>query len=114
VAFAWAPALALAVGLVIIAAAPGGVTSNLLARFARGDTALSVTMTAVTSLAAILTLPFVVFLALEWFDGGAATAEVPGGRLGRAVAGWAAGAGVARHRRPAARGAVAAGGGGLR
>jgi hypothetical protein len=53
------------------------VTSNLLTRFARGDTALSVTTTAVTSLAAILTLPFVVFLALEWFDGGAATAEGP-------------------------------------
>jgi BASS family bile acid:Na+ symporter len=76
IALAWAPAPALAVGLVIIAAAPGGVTSNLLTRFAGGDTALSVTLTAVTSLAAIVTVPFVVFLALTLFDGGAAAAEM--------------------------------------
>ncbi|MCU0889784.1 MAG: bile acid:sodium symporter [Rubritepida sp.] len=71
IALAWAPAPALAVGLIIIAAAPGGVTSNLLTRFAGGDTALSV-----TSLAAIVTVPFVVFLALAHFDGGAAAAEM--------------------------------------
>jgi BASS family bile acid:Na+ symporter len=76
IALAWAPAPALAVGLVIIAAAPGGVTSNLLTRFAGGDTALSVTLTAVTSLAAIVTVPFVVFLALALFDGAAAAAEM--------------------------------------
>jgi BASS family bile acid:Na+ symporter len=76
IALLWAPAPALAVGLIIIAAAPGGVTSNLLTRFAGGDTALSVTLTAVTSLAAIVTVPVVVFLALAHFDGGAATAEM--------------------------------------
>lgn len=76
IALAWAPAPALAVGLVIIAAAPGGVTSNLLTRFAGGDTALSVTMTAVTSLAAIVTVPFVVFLALDLFGAGGAAAEM--------------------------------------
>jgi BASS family bile acid:Na+ symporter len=76
IALAWAPAPALAVGLVIIAAAPGGVTSNLLTRFAGGDTALSVTLTAVTSLAAIVTVPLVVFLALALFDGAAAAAEM--------------------------------------
>jgi BASS family bile acid:Na+ symporter len=76
IALAWAPAPALAVGLMIIAAAPGGVTSNLLTRYAGGDTALSVTMTAVTSLAAIVTVPFVVFLALDHFVGAAATAEM--------------------------------------
>ena len=59
----------------IIAAAPGGVTSNLLTRYAGGDTALSVTLTAVTSLAAMVTVPLVVFLALAHF-GAAATAEM--------------------------------------
>ena len=50
----------IAVGLMIIAAAPGGVTSNILTKFANGDVALSVTLTAVTSLVSILTVPFVV------------------------------------------------------
>jgi BASS family bile acid:Na+ symporter len=72
----WAPTPALAVGLMIIAAAPGGVTSNLLTRYAGGDTALSVTLTAVTSLAAIVTVPIIVFLALDQFVGAGATAEM--------------------------------------
>jgi len=76
IALAWAPAPALAVGLMIIAAAPGGVTSNLLTRFAGGDTALSVTLTAVTSLAAMLSVPLVVFLALAHFDPAAAAVEM--------------------------------------
>ena len=76
IALAWAPGPALAVGLMIIAAAPGGVTSNLLTRFAGGDTALSVTMTAVTSLAAIVTVPLVVFLAIRHFAGAAAMPEI--------------------------------------
>lgn len=50
----------IAVGLMIIAAAPGGVTSNILTKFANGDVALSVTLTAVTSLVSILSVPFVV------------------------------------------------------
>ena len=50
----------IAVGLMIIAAAPGGVTSNILTKFAKGDVALSVTLTAVTSLVCILSVPFVV------------------------------------------------------
>jgi len=76
IALAWAPEPPLAVGLMIIAAAPGGVASNLLTRYAGGDTALSVTMTAVTSLAAIVTVPFIVFLALDHFVGADATAEM--------------------------------------
>jgi BASS family bile acid:Na+ symporter len=76
IATTWAPAPALAVGLMIIAAAPGGVTSNLLTRYAGGDTALSVTMTAVTSLAAIVTVPLVVVLALDHFAGAGAAAEM--------------------------------------
>ena len=50
----------LAVGLMIIAAAPGGATSIILTKFANGDVALSVTLTAVTSLVCILSVPFVV------------------------------------------------------
>ena len=50
----------IAVGLMIIAAAPGCVTSNILTKFANGDVALSVTLTAVTSLVCILSVPFVV------------------------------------------------------
>ena len=51
---------AIAVGLMIIAAAPGGATSIILTKFANGDVALSVTLTAVTSLVCILSVPFVV------------------------------------------------------
>ena len=45
----------------IIAAAPGGVTSNVLTKFANGDVALSITLTAVVSLLSILSVPFIVF-----------------------------------------------------
>jgi BASS family bile acid:Na+ symporter len=50
----------LALGVMIIAAAPGGVTSNLLTAFARGDVALSISLTAVTSLLSVVTIPLVV------------------------------------------------------
>jgi BASS family bile acid:Na+ symporter len=69
IATLWAPAPALAVGLMVIAAAPGGVTSNLLTRFAGGDVALSVALTAMTSLAAMVTVPLVVLLSLRHFAG---------------------------------------------
>ena len=51
----------IALGLMVIAAAPGGVTSNILTKFANGDVALSVTLTAIVSLISIITLPFIVF-----------------------------------------------------
>ncbi|MDB2446722.1 bile acid:sodium symporter family protein [Candidatus Pelagibacter bacterium] len=50
----------LAVGLMIIAAAPGGVTSNVLTKFANGDVALSISLTAVVSLISIISVPFIV------------------------------------------------------
>tara|TARA_B100000287_G_scaffold393166_1_gene406166 strand:- start:283 stop:1131 length:849 start_codon:yes stop_codon:yes gene_type:complete len=53
--------LELALGVMIIAAAPGGVTSNVLTKFANGDVALSVSLTAIISLLSILTVPFIVF-----------------------------------------------------
>ena len=51
----------LALGLMIIAAAPGGVTSNVLTKFANGDVALSISLTAVGSLISIITVPFIIF-----------------------------------------------------
>ena len=50
----------IAIGLMIIAAAPGGVTSNVLTKFANGDVALSITLTAVVILLSILSVPFIV------------------------------------------------------
>ena len=50
----------IAVGLMIIASAPGGVTSNVLTKFANGDVALSISLTAVTSLVSIISVPFIV------------------------------------------------------
>ena len=50
----------IAVGLMIIAAAPGGVTSNVLTKFANGDVALSISLTAVISLISIISVPFIV------------------------------------------------------
>ena len=51
---------AIAIGLMIIAAAPGGVTSNVLTKFANGDVALSISLSAVTSLICIITIPIIV------------------------------------------------------
>ena len=51
----------IAMGVMIIAAAPGGVTSNILTKFANGDVALSVSLTAVVSLIAIFIVPLIVF-----------------------------------------------------
>ncbi|MDA7734261.1 bile acid:sodium symporter family protein [bacterium] len=56
----------IAVGLMIIAAAPGGVTSNVLTKFADGDVALSITLTAVVSLISIISVPFVVINSAEF------------------------------------------------
>ncbi len=50
----------LALGVMIIAAAPGGVTSNILTAFARGDVALSISLTAVISLLSVLTIPLII------------------------------------------------------
>ena len=51
----------IAMGVMVIAAAPGGVTSNILTKFADGDVALSVTLTAVVSLLSIITVPLIIF-----------------------------------------------------
>ena len=58
----------LALGVMLIAAAPGGVTSNVLTKFANGDVALSISLTAITSLISIVSVPYIVFLSIEIFN----------------------------------------------
>ena len=55
----------IALGLMIIAAAPGGVTSNVLTKFANGDVALSISLTAFGSLISIISVPFIVFTSAD-------------------------------------------------
>lgn len=57
----------IAIGVMILAACPGGPTSNLISHLAKADLALSVTLTALSSLITILTIPFIVNFALEYF-----------------------------------------------
>tara|TARA_B000000532_G_C18846835_1_gene397659 strand:- start:239 stop:1105 length:867 start_codon:yes stop_codon:yes gene_type:complete len=55
----------IAIGVMIIAAAPGGVTSNILTKFADGDVALSISLTAVISLISIITVPLIIFTSAD-------------------------------------------------
>ncbi len=57
----------IAVGIMILAACPGGPTSNLIAHLAKADTALSVSLTALSSFVTLLTIPFIVNFALVHF-----------------------------------------------
>lgn len=66
---AWRLPAELAVGVMILAACPGGVTSNLLTHLVRGDTALSISLTAVISLASVFTIPLIVNFSLHHFAG---------------------------------------------
>ena len=59
--------LPLSIGLMIIAAAPGGVTSNVLTKFANGDVALSISLTAITSLVSSISVPFVLITPADLF-----------------------------------------------
>ena len=58
----------IALGVMIIAAAPGGVTSNVLTKFANGDVALSISLTAIVSLISIATVPFIVFYSANFLE----------------------------------------------
>ena len=64
----WPVDAGIAIGLMIIAAAPGGVTSNILTSFAKGDVALSISLTAIISLLSVITVPFIIFTSLELLD----------------------------------------------
>ena len=60
----------IAIGVMIIAAAPGGVTSNVLTSFAKGDVALSISLTAVISILSVVSIPIVLSLSLSLLDKG--------------------------------------------
>jgi len=68
----WPVSPEIAVGIMLIAICPGGVTSNLLTHMARGDVALSIALTGVMSLASFITLPFILDFSLQHFLGSAA------------------------------------------
>ena len=72
----WPMAPELALGLMIIAAAPGGVTSNILTRFGKGDVALSISLTAVISLLSVVTIPFIVVFSYGHFMEGTMEKEI--------------------------------------
>jgi BASS family bile acid:Na+ symporter len=55
----------IAIGVMVIASAPGGVTSNILTKFANGDVALSITLTAIISLISIITVPLIIFTSAD-------------------------------------------------
>lgn len=62
----------LAVGMMILAVCPGGATSNLITHLTKGDSALSITLTAFLSLITVFTIPFLVNFSIQYFmpDGG--------------------------------------------
>ena len=59
----------MAVGMMILACCPGGVTSNMITKLAKGDTALSISYTAVTSILTVITLPLIVGFSMQYFMG---------------------------------------------
>lgn len=67
----------MAVGLMIIAACPGGVTSNLITHVSRGDTALSITLTAISGFVTVVTIPLIIMFSLGFFMGEATTVQLP-------------------------------------
>ena len=64
----WPISPELAIGVMIIAAAPGGVTSNILTSFAKGDVALSISLTAIISLLSVITVQFIIIASLNLLD----------------------------------------------
>lgn len=66
-----------AVGLIIIAACPGGATSNIITHVSKGDTALSVTLTAISSIVTIFSIPFLVNFALSKYTGSESNITLP-------------------------------------
>ena len=75
----------MAVGLMVLAACPGGVSSGLLTHLAGGDVALSIALTAVTSIAAMLSLPLVVDVALQHFMASSLSIDLPLAQMVRSV-----------------------------
>jgi len=75
----------MAVGLMVLVACPGGVSSGLLTHLARGDVALSIALTAITSVAAMLSLPFVVNGGMQFFLGQTNPVDLPLAHMVRSI-----------------------------
>lgn len=71
----------LAVGLMILAASPGGATANIYSHLARGDVALNITLTATNSVLCLLTLPLIVGLSLDYFMAAERAVPPPFGKI---------------------------------
>ena len=71
----------LAVGLMLLAASPGGATANIYSHLARGDVALNISLTAINSLLCLLTLPLILDLSLEYFLGAGQYVPPPTGKV---------------------------------
>ncbi|MFB9068892.1 bile acid:sodium symporter family protein [Pseudofulvimonas gallinarii] len=71
----------LAVGLMLLAASPGGATANIYSHLARGDVALNITLTAVNSVLCLVTLPVILDLSLRWFLGAGQYIPPPVGKI---------------------------------
>lgn len=69
-----------AVGVMLIAACPGGSTSNLISHLAKGDTALSISLTAISSLITVITIPFIVGLSMAYFLAADQSIQLPVGK----------------------------------
>ena len=72
----WPISPELAIGVMIIAAAPGGVTSNILTSFARGDVALSISLTAIISLLSVITVPFIILTSIMLIENSGLDLEI--------------------------------------
>ena len=67
----------MAVGLMLIACCPGGVTSNLITYVSRGDTALSITLTAISGVIVVITIPLILIFSMDYFMGETREVAVP-------------------------------------
>jgi len=85
-AFLMNPAPVIAIGLILLAACPGGITSNAYVFASRGDIALSVTLTTVASLFTVFTMPLLATMALTLFAEGSDTVSVPVSNMMRSLA----------------------------
>ena len=76
----------IAIGLILLAACPGGVTSNAYVFASRGDIALSVSLTSIASLFTVFTMPLLTWMALTTFSDSAAVVEIPVGNMMKSLA----------------------------
>ena len=71
----------LAIGMMLLAAAPGGASANIFSHLAHGDLALNITLTAINSVLALVSLPLIVWLSFAYFKAGGETVPPPFGKI---------------------------------